>query len=65
MPKVESSPTSPVRAIPSSTADSIFSCLPSPYCSTLSLSPEVCLSFLIPLLLSAPDYPYVCLQVVG
>ncbi|XP_041923799.1 pleckstrin homology-like domain family B member 1 isoform X2 [Alosa sapidissima] len=45
MPKVESSPTSPLHASPfasvAAAADSILSCLPSPYSSSLSLSPEM------------------------
>ncbi|XP_042595287.1 pleckstrin homology-like domain family B member 1 isoform X11 [Cyprinus carpio] len=41
MPKVESSPTSPIQLLQSSLADSAFSCLPSPHGSSLSLSFEV------------------------
>ncbi len=44
MPKVESSPTSPIQLLQSSLADSAFSCLPSSHGSSLSLSFEVCLS---------------------
>ncbi|XP_016358897.1 pleckstrin homology-like domain family B member 1 [Sinocyclocheilus anshuiensis] len=40
MPKVESSPTSPIQLLQSSLADSAFSCLPSPHSSSLSLSFE-------------------------
>ncbi|XP_058655669.1 pleckstrin homology-like domain family B member 1 isoform X10 [Onychostoma macrolepis] len=40
MPKVESSPTSPIQLLQSSLADSAFSCLPSPHGSSLSLSFE-------------------------
>ncbi|XP_052432043.1 pleckstrin homology-like domain family B member 1 isoform X2 [Carassius gibelio] len=40
MPKVESSPTSPIQLLQSSLADSAFSCLPSPRGSSLSLSFE-------------------------
>ncbi|XP_067307242.1 pleckstrin homology-like domain family B member 1 isoform X2 [Pseudorasbora parva] len=40
MPKVESSPTSPIQLLQSSRADSAFSCLPSPHGSSLSLSFE-------------------------
>ncbi|XP_051535072.1 pleckstrin homology-like domain family B member 1 [Myxocyprinus asiaticus] len=40
MPKVESSPTSPVQLLQSSLADSAFSCLPSPHGSSVSLSFE-------------------------
>lgn len=43
MPKVESSPTSPLRQPPHAGAvDPAFSCLPSPHGSSLSLSVEVC-----------------------
>lgn len=43
MPKVESSPTSPLRQpLQSGAADPAFSCLPSPHGSSLSLSVEVC-----------------------
>ncbi|XP_028820902.1 pleckstrin homology-like domain family B member 1 isoform X5 [Denticeps clupeoides] len=38
MPKVESSPTSPVQSLQSLAPDSAFSCLPSPHGSFLSLS---------------------------
>ncbi|KAK9962013.1 hypothetical protein ABG768_007399 [Culter alburnus] len=41
MPKVESSPTSPIQLLQTSLADSAFSCLPSPHGSSLSLSFEV------------------------
>ncbi|XP_016304505.1 pleckstrin homology-like domain family B member 1 [Sinocyclocheilus anshuiensis] len=40
MPKVESSPTSPIQLLQSSLADSAFSYLPSPHGSSLSLSFE-------------------------
>ncbi|XP_067221252.1 pleckstrin homology-like domain family B member 1 isoform X11 [Chanodichthys erythropterus] len=40
MPKVESSPTSPIQLLQTSLADSAFSCLPSPHGSSLSLSFE-------------------------
>jgi len=43
MPKVESSPTSPIQLLHPSLADSAFSCLPSPHGSSLTLSFEVCL----------------------
>lgn len=47
MPKVESSPTSPLRQpLPSGAVDPAFSCLPSPHGSSLSLSVEVCGVFL-------------------
>lgn len=43
MPKVESSPTSPLRQpLQSGAVDPAFSCLPSPHGSSLSLSVEVC-----------------------
>lgn len=56
MPKVESSPTSPLRQpLQSGAVDPAFSCLPSPHGSSLSLSVEVCAvvlpslhSFLLP-----------------
>ncbi|KAG1951480.1 pleckstriny-like domain family B [Pimephales promelas] len=41
MPKVESSPTSPIQLLHPSLADSAFSCLPSPHGSSLTLSFEV------------------------
>ncbi|KAG1951473.1 pleckstriny-like domain family B [Pimephales promelas] len=40
MPKVESSPTSPIQLLHPSLADSAFSCLPSPHGSSLTLSFE-------------------------
>ncbi|XDV32508.1 hypothetical protein PO909_003303 [Leuciscus waleckii] len=40
MPKVESSPTSPIQLLQPSLADSAFSCLPSPHGSSLTLSFE-------------------------
>ncbi|XP_077064877.1 pleckstrin homology-like domain family B member 1 isoform X37 [Siphateles boraxobius] len=41
MPKVESSPTSPIQLLHPSLADSAFSCLPTPHGSSLTLSFEV------------------------
>lgn len=47
MPKVESSPTSPLRQpLQSGAVDSAFSCLPSAHGSSPPLSAEVCFSFL-------------------
>ncbi|XP_077064881.1 pleckstrin homology-like domain family B member 1 isoform X41 [Siphateles boraxobius] len=40
MPKVESSPTSPIQLLHPSLADSAFSCLPTPHGSSLTLSFE-------------------------
>lgn len=59
MPKVESSPTSPLRQQPlqCGAVDPAFSCLPSPHGSSLSLAVEVCVLSLL-LLSSSGDSTY-------
>lgn len=54
MPKVESSPTSPLhQPLQSGAVGPAFSCLPSPHGSALSLAAEVCVALPFLLLLTA------------